>query len=55
MTLQLDNVRTHITRVVMDFLRRQNIQVMDWPAMSTDLAPIEYVGDEMERRLRQKK
>ena len=38
----------------MSFLRRQNIQVMEWPAMP-DLAPIEHVWDEMDRRLRQRR
>ena len=39
----------------MDFLRRQNIQVMEWPTMWTDLARIEHVWNEMDRRLRQRR
>lgn len=54
MTLQQDNARPHVARVAMDFLRQENVQVMEWPAMSPDLAPIEHVWDEMGRRLRQR-
>ena len=37
MTLQQDTVRPHVSRVVTDFLCRQNIQVMEWPVMSSDM------------------
>ena len=40
----------HVARVVLDFLRRQNIQVMEWPVMSPDLAPIEHAWDARDRR-----
>ena len=53
MTLQQDNAWPHAARAVMGFLRPQNIQVMKWPAMSPDVAPIEHVSDEMYRRLLQ--
>ena len=52
-TLQQDNARPHVARVVTDYLNRQNINVLPWPAVSPDLAPIDHVWDEMERRLRQ--
>ena len=52
-TLQQDNARPHVARVVTDFLRQQNIPVLPWPAVSPDLSPIEHAWDEMERRLRQ--
>lgn len=39
-TLQQDNARAHISRVSMAFLRVQNIQVLPWPSLSPDLAPI---------------
>ena len=52
-TLQHDNVRPHVARVVTDFLTQQNVNVLPWPAVSPDLSPIEHAWDEMERRLRQ--
>ena len=51
--LQQDNARPHTARVVSDYLRQQNVNVLPWPAMSPDLPPMEHVWDEMERRLRQ--
>ncbi len=51
-TLQQDNARPHVARVVRDFLAQQNIDVLPWPAVSPDLEPIEHVCDEMQRRLR---
>lgn len=52
-TLQHDNARPHVARVVTDFLTQQNVDVLPWPAVSPDLSPIEHVWDEMQRRLRQ--
>lgn len=52
-TLQHDNARPHVARVVTDFLTQQNVNVLPWPAVSPDLSPIEHAWDEMERRLRQ--
>ena len=51
-TFQQDNARPHIVRVVRDYLTQQNVDVLPWPAVSSDLSPIEHVWDEMERRLR---
>ena len=39
----------------MDFLRRQNINVMEWPAILPDLVPIDHTWDEMDRLLRQRR
>ena len=52
-TLQHDNTRPHVARVVTDFLTQQNVNVLPWPAVSPDLSPTEHAWDEMERRLRQ--
>lgn len=51
-TFQQDNARPHVARVVQDFLAQQNVDVLQWPAISPDLSPIEHVWDEMKRRLR---
>lgn len=47
-TLQQDDTRPHVARVVRDFLAQQNIDVLQWPTVSLDLAPIKHVWDEME-------
>lgn len=48
---QDDNARPHRARIVTDFLRQNNVQQMEWPAYSPDLAPIEHAWDELGRRL----
>jgi hypothetical protein len=50
-TLQQDNSRPHVARVVHDYLTQQNVDVLPWQADSSDLSPIEHVWNEMERRL----
>jgi hypothetical protein len=42
-TFQQDNARPHIVRVVRDYLTQQNVDVLPWPAVSSDLSPIEHV------------
>ena len=34
-----------------NFLQANGINVMDWPAMSADMSPIEHVWDELGRRV----
>ena len=43
MVFQQDNAKVHSAR--------NNIVTMDWPALSRDLNPIEYLWDETERRI----
>jgi len=38
----------------MDFLRQNNVTLVEWPALSPDLSPIEHVWDELGRRLRRR-
>ena len=38
-TFQEDNARSHVVRVVRDYLTQQNVDVLPWPAVS----PIEHV------------
>jgi hypothetical protein len=50
--LMHDNARPHVARVVRDYLREVNVPVLNWPACSPDLNPIEHVWDLIYRRVR---
>ena len=52
---QQDNARPHSGRVTTAWLRRHKVSVLDWPACSLDLSPIESVWRIMTRRIRQQR
>ena len=46
------NARPHVARVVQDYMEEAEIEVMDWPAVSPDLNPIEHCWDCVRIRIR---
>ncbi len=52
--LQHDNARPHVARICTQFLEAENIPVLEWPAYSPDMSPIEHVWDALDRRIWQR-
>lgn len=48
---QQDNARARTAVLTQNFIQANGIHVLDWPALSTDLAPIEHLWDELGRRI----
>ena len=51
---QQDNAPIHTSRVTIDALHELNIKVMEWPAQSPDLNPIEYYWSHVARELKRR-
>ena len=51
---QHDNVRPHTARHTQNILRIHKVNVLQWPARSPDLSPIEHLWDHLGRQLRER-
>ena len=52
---QQDNAEPHSARVTKVWLRSKRVRVLDWPAYSPDLSPIENVWHIVKRKIRQRR
>ena len=52
--LMQDNARPHVARICQQFLNRNNVNVLPWPAVSPDMNPIEHIWDYLGRNVRAK-
>ncbi|CAF4866435.1 unnamed protein product [Pieris macdunnoughi] len=50
--LMHDNARCYTARVTQQFLREVDLRTMDWPALSSDINPVEHLWDELKQRVR---
>ena len=47
-----DNARPHVARICRQFLNRNNVNVLPWPALSPDMNPTEHIWDSLGRKVR---
>ena len=50
--LMHDYARPHVARICRQFLNRNNVNVLPWPAVSPDMNPIKYIWDYLGRKFR---
>ena len=52
LTFQHHNARPHTVLVTANFLAQNNVNVLPWPALFSDMNPIQLIWDELGRRAR---
>ena len=50
--LMHDNERSHVARICRQFLNKNNVNVLPWPAVSPNMNPIEHIWDYLGRKVR---
>ena len=50
--LMHDNARPHVARICRQFLNRNNVNVLPWPAVSLDMNPNEQIWEYLGRKIR---
>ena len=50
--LMHDNAMLHVARICRQFLNRNNVNVLPWPAVSADMNPIKHIWDYLGRTVR---
>ena len=50
-TFQQDNATSHTARQTRLLLQANNVNVLDWPAKSPDLNPLEHLQEKLDRRI----
>ena len=50
--LMHDNARPNVARICRQFLNRNNVNVLPWHAVPTDMNPIEHIWDCLSRKVR---
>lgn len=52
--LQQDNAPIHCAKIVKDYIRNENLNILTWPPQSPDLSPIENVWSLLKSRIAEK-